>query len=57
MITKHILLKRILPSIWLLRLSLFLLAIILQTKLNTAQQIQVNFNLEDMNGNQFNQNI
>ena len=56
MITKHILLKRILPSILVTTIVLVFIGYnFANKKANTVQQIQVNFNLEDMNGNQFNQ--
>ena len=56
MITKHILLKRILPSILVTTVVLVFIGYnFANKKPNAAQQIQVNFNLQDMNGNQFNQ--
>lgn len=57
MINRHILFKRILPSILITTVVLIYIGSnFTNKKISSSQSIQVNFNLEDMNGNKFNQN-
>ena len=57
MINRHILFKRILPSILITTIVLIYIGSnFTNKKISSSQSIQVNFNLEDMNGNKFNQN-
>lgn len=57
MINRHILFKRILPSILITTVVLIYIGSnFTNKKTSSSQSIQVNFNLEDMNGNKFNQN-
>lgn len=57
MINRHILFKRILPSILITTVVLIYIGSnFANKKISSSQSIQANFNLEDMNGNKFNQN-
>ena len=57
MINRYILFKRILPSILITSVILIYIGSnFANKKISSSQSIQANFNLEDMNGNKFNQN-
>ena len=57
MINRYILFKRVLPSILITSVILIYIGSnFANKKISSSQSIQANFNLEDMNGNKFNQN-
>jgi protein SCO1/2 len=58
MLTKDILLKRVLPSIFVTTIVLIVVAFFMVKKNSTKfHEVDVSFNLEDMNGNLFNEKI
>jgi protein SCO1/2 len=58
MLTKDILLKRVLPSIFVTTIVLIVVAFFMVKKKSTKfHEVDVSFNLEDMNGNLFNEKI